>query len=84
LVSEKESKIMGLSSIKSIDIRYYRDDGLYYLSWTYQNNLRRSIFIDDNFFDTSSYISAHERLKIECPELTEKEIDKILEKVLAY
>ncbi len=79
-----ESKIVDASTIKNVDVRYYRDDGLYYVSWMFENGMSKSICVDNSFFDNISYISAHERLKIECPELTEKEIDKIFETALVY
>jgi hypothetical protein len=71
-------------TIKSVNVRYDKDDGLYYIGLIFENDLKRSICVDDNFFDDTSYISAHEILKIEHPDLTEKEIDKIVKKVLAY
>jgi hypothetical protein len=71
-------------TIKSVDVPYDKDDGLYYIALTFENNVKRSICVDDNFFDDTSYISARERLKIEYPDLTKKEIDKIVKKVLAY
>jgi hypothetical protein len=71
--------------MKDIDVRYSKDDGLYYIYLNTAFNIRRSAVVSEDFFDDElNRLDARERLKINFSELSYEEIDKVLEKVLAY
>jgi hypothetical protein len=71
--------------MKDIDVRYSKDDGLYYIYINTAFNIRRSAVVSEDFFDDElNRLDARERLKINFSELSYEEIDKVLEKVLAY
>jgi hypothetical protein len=71
--------------MKDIDVRYSKDDGLYYIYINTAFNIRRSAVVSEDFFDDElNRLDARERLKINFSELSYEEIDKIIEKVLAY
>ncbi len=71
--------------MKDIDVRYSKDDGLYYIYINTAFNIRRSAVVSEDFFDDElNRLDVRERLKINFSELSYEEIDKVLEKVLAY
>jgi hypothetical protein len=71
--------------MKDIDVRYSKDDGLYYIYINTVFDIRRSAVVSEDFFDDElNRLDVRERLKINFSELSYEEIDKVLEKVLAY
>jgi hypothetical protein len=71
--------------MKDIDVRYSKDDALYYIYINTAFDIRRSAVVSEDFFDDElNRLDVRERLKINFAELSYEEIDKVLEKVFAY
>jgi len=71
--------------MRDVEVRYSKDDGLYYIYINTSFNTRRSAVVSQDFFDDElNRLDVRERLKINFSELSYEEIDKIIEKALAY